>query len=222
MIAINRKTVRISLVAVLLLLIAASHFGPLAGITFIFTLDQSGSVPVWFESFLYLICAGLLALAAFSRKAANQAGGWRWGVFSLFMLYLSINSSAEINRRVVGKLTRWTWGIGGSFFDLMIFLLLAATLIVILWPELSRLPACIRWEMFLAGLVFGIGAIVVDDLGDLLFQGSNEWFYMIESLFELSAFIILIDALIAYLAEESGTITLNFRNATPDTPEEGG
>ena len=139
MIAINRKAVRISLVAVLLLLIAASHFGPLIGITFLFALDQSGSVPVWFESFLYLLCAGLLSLAAFNRN--NQAGGWRWGIFALFMLYLSINTTAEINRRVVGKLTRWTWGVGGSLFDLIIFLLLAAALIAILWPVLSRMPA---------------------------------------------------------------------------------
>ena len=221
MIPVNRKAIRNLLMIVVILLILASHFGPLIGITSMLALDQSGTLAVWFESFLYLLCAGLLALVAFERSQTSRADGWRWRLFALFMIFLSVNATAEINKKIVDKISIRMWGIPGSVFDLALFLLLAAALMLILWPVLSGMPPRYRRMMFLAGVVFGLGAIVVDDLGDILYRGSNEWFYLLEELLEFSGFVLLADTLIAYLADQSSTITLNFQDSIPKKPEGG-
>ena len=62
---------------------------------------------------------------------------------------------------------------------------------------------------------------MVDDLGNLLYRGGNEWLYLIEELLEFSAFVILINALIACLAETGGAITLHFRSDPPKEPGSG-
>jgi hypothetical protein len=221
MIPVNRKAIRNSLMIVVLLLIAASHFGPLAGITSMFALDKPGSVAVWFESFIYLLCSGLLALMAFGRPKKDRTEGWRWGLFAFFMLYLSVNTTAEINKKVVGKLGSWLWRVPDGLFDLGLFLLLAAVLIVVLWPVLSQLPPQILRKMILAGIVFALGAIVVDDLDDLLFGGASEWLTMLEELLEFSGFVILVDALIACLADQHGSISLGFKADVLTGPEYG-
>ena len=220
MILIERKFVRAGLFGIVALLILMDILGPLVGIESIFALDKQGSVSVWFESVLYLISAGLLGLISIHYCNRGNQQYWRWGLFSIFMVYLSVNAASEINKKLVGKITDWLWWIGSSFFDFILFLLLATALIVILWPVLTSMPARVRRMLIWSGIIFGFGAIVIDDLSDLLFRGNNGWFYIFEEMLEYSGFILFIDAILTYLQTEINVIKLDFSSHQP--PDENG
>lgn len=220
MVTINRKVIRVILIFMVFLLIAVYLVGPRFGAINIFDSDQPGSVAVWFESFLYLVSAGLLALLALDQDQ-QRSRNWRWGILSAFMLYLSINATTQINSKLIGKLLSFTPRISGRLFYLVLFGVLAVALIVILWPVLKDIPARFRLMLFLSGIVYGLGAVVVNDFDNLLFRGNNLWFYLIEELLIFAGLLILITTLIACLAYRGSPFSLNFQDDTAKKPEGG-
>jgi len=210
MVTIIRKTVRTWLAAILALLIAAFFLAPVFGITSLLELDKLGTVAIWFKSFLFLASAALLGLTALHQKNTGDRSYWRWGLFGALMLYLSINTATDITNKLVKKFIDWAWWFDASLVDLVLFVILAAALLVLLRPVLAGMPINFRWRFLLSGLTFGLGAIMVDDLDDLLFGGGSMWMVALEELLENTGIILFLDATLLYLSATTGTIRLNF------------
>ena len=210
MLAINRKIVRTSLCLIVALLVAAYFVGPVIGITCLFSLHKQGGVAVWFESILFMSCALLLGLTALHLKNKGKMSYWRWSAFAAVLLYLSVNSATGVNKKPVDKFTDRAWWFDGSFVEFGLFIFLAIILLLVLKPVLEDMPGNLRWQFFISGLVFALGAIVVDDLDDLLFRGNNTWLYVLEEVLEFFGEILLLDAILSFIGAQIGPISLNF------------
>ena len=221
MVTINQKIVRNFLLLILLLLVIGDRVGPLIGITSTFSLDDQGSVGVWFETFLYILSAGLLALTAMALIQRKDPTGWRWGLFALFILYLSANASSRMNNKIFFTLFRLIQGTLPRVFLGILFIAPVIALIVIFWPVLMKLPARYRNMLIVSGVLFGTGAIIVDSLDGIFFHGDNLWLYYLEEILEYSGFILFIDAMLAYLGAEIGEIKLKLKNSAQPEHEGG-
>ena len=208
--AINRKIVRTSLCLIVTFLVAAYFVGPVIGITCLFSLHKQGGVAVWFESILFMSCALLLGLTALHLKNKGKMSYWRWSAFAAVLLYLSVNSATGVNKKLVDKFTDRAWWFDGSFVEFGLFIFLAIILLLVLKPVLEDMPGNLRWQFFISGLVFALGAIVVDDLDDLLFRGNNTWLYVLEEVLEFFGEILLLDAILSFIGAQIGPISLNF------------
>ncbi|MBN2043768.1 MAG: hypothetical protein JW757_02010 [Anaerolineales bacterium] len=219
MVTLDRKVIRNTLILVLLILVLADLIGPVIGVTSTFSLDRPGSLGVWFESLLYILSAGLLALIAIEHIQRKDPTGWRWGLFALFILYLSANTNARLNSKIFFTLFRLYRSSLMYIFLQLLFIVLVITLIVIFWPVLRGLPAQYRRMLIRSGVIFGMGAILVDAVSSFFFHGTNTWFYLLEEMLEYSGFVLFIDAILAYLGAEMGTIRLKLRQDDPPMPE---
>lgn len=210
MVVINRRIVRILLFSVLLLLIGAYLIGPRIGVASLFKLDEQGTIAVWFEAGLYFLAAILLSVVALSKRDGVDRTSWRWGVFALLMLFLSLSAEAEINKKIVDHLSGWVWWFGWEVVELTIFILLAGFLLWALGPVLAGMPPRIRRGFWVAGVVFVCGALVVDNLAEILFRGGSVGMYLLEEGLEFSGLILLVDAILGYLSQDGGQITMRF------------
>lgn len=210
MIVINRRFVRMLLFSVLLVLIGAYLIGPRVGVDSLFKLDEQGTVAVWFEAGLYFLAAMLLGVIALARQNSGDRMAWRWGVFAMLMLFLSLSAEAEITKKIVDHLSGWVWWFGWEVVELTIFILLAGLLLWSLGPALARMPSRIRRRFWLAGVVFVCGALVVDNLAEFLIQEGGVGMYLLEGSLEFSGLILLVDAILGYLSGEDGELILKF------------
>jgi hypothetical protein len=215
MVTINRKIVRNFLLLLLFLLVVADRVGPMIGITSTFSLDDTGSVGVWYETLLYIISAGLLALTAMVLIQRKDPAGWRWGLFALFILYLSANASSRMNNKIFFTLFRLIQGLLPRVILGILFVAPVIALVVIFWPVLMKLPTHYRNMLIISGVIFGTGAILVDSVDGIFFHGNNLWLYYLEEILEYSGFILFIDAMLAYLDGEIGTITIDLKVDEP-------
>ncbi len=135
--------------------------GPLS-VAFLAEFSPEGptSIPTWLASMLAMTCALLAATLA----VLDRSGRRRWFGVSLIFGVLSIDEIASIHRAVTALL-RSLFGFTSPMRSWLPALMLAAVLAGIYVPFMWRLHPRVRRSMFMAGLVFATGALVLDIAG---------------------------------------------------------
>jgi len=137
----------------------------------IFDVGQERSIPTWFESMQFMLCAILLAVIAATKKQRSERYSLHWSVLSIILLALSLDEVASIHEaigqlseRLVHYATGFTpsgaisffWVVPGGIFVLIV--LVAYLRFLAHLPQSTR-----RWFVF-AGALFVLGALGIEML----------------------------------------------------------
>ena len=183
-----------------------------------FDMNAEGTVPSWFSSALWMLSAGLAAVAAAGDRQAGRAV-WHWlGLAAVFVL-LSLDEAASLHENIGALLDlvvhmegvlAWSWVLFGGG----LFIAVAA----VFGRFILTLPPAITATFAVAALVFLAGALGVEMYGASVIEGQAQfpswlnWTRVIalEELLEMLGVIINVAALLQVLRGQS-PIRLGFR-----------
>jgi hypothetical protein len=193
-----------------------------------FSLDGEGNVPSWYSSTTLLICSVLLGFIAAARRRSGDRWWRHWGGLAAVFLYLSIDEGASLHELAVepvrdvlgvGGFLYWAWVIPG---------MAAAGLVALSYRRFVRAlpPETRRRFLWAAGLFVG-GAIGMEMLSGPWAEAHGKRnagfavFFTIEETLEMAAVAIFLYALLRYLQEHVGVVTLAFGEAHGAEAAEG-
>ncbi|MCB9703559.1 MAG: hypothetical protein H6711_16820 [Myxococcales bacterium] len=165
-IELSRRALRLAIAAatgvVVVLGVAAeltAHLAPGAvrrDLLTLLSLSFEGNLPTWYASTILALCGGLLALIAVGARADRP----RWWLLSAGFFYISFDESVGIHEAVdalfenTGGLFYFGWVIPAAA--------IVALLGVLYLPFLRRLPAPSRRRFLVAGILYVLGALVLE------------------------------------------------------------
>jgi hypothetical protein len=161
-----------------------------------FAPEGATSIPTWLASMLAMTCAVLGAVLA----VLDRSRRGRWLGVSVIFGVLSIDEIASLHRGV-RALLRSLFGYASPMRSWLPALILAALVAAVYLPFVWRLDPKVRRSMFMAGLVFLAGALVLDVAGGFFRHvfGSDGFGYplltTLEVLFELTGLALFAYAL---------------------------
>jgi hypothetical protein len=179
------------------------------------------SLPTLITTLLLAFCALLLAIITlYAHRAGDRFTRW-WGGLALAFAYVTADEAIALHEATIAPI-RDLLGVteGWLFFAWVIpagMLLLVMALFYREW--LFSLPAAIRNQFILAGILFASGALGVELIsGWYLSERGDSFTYeligALEEALELLGIITFLTALLAYLGQIAGEV--RFRIA-PDT-----
>lgn len=182
-----------------------------------FSLDGEGNVPSWYSATTLLICAALLGFIAAARRQTGDRWWRHWGALSVLFLYLSIDEGASLHELAVepvrnllgvGGYLYWAWVIPG---------MVAVGLIGVSYRRFVRaLPRETRRRFLWAAGLFVGGALGMEMLSGPWAEAHGRRnagfavFFTIEETLELAAVAIFLYALLRYLQDHVGVVSLVF------------
>lgn len=200
------------------ILVQAIRFGlgiPTAkGIVPLFDVSSEANIPTFFSAFMMGLSSLLLGLI--SRLEKRESKYWAWFALGLFLM--SLDEVVQFHERL-SEPTAQLLGEGklGIFYHSWIIPGLAVVLFLIFffWKFFARLPAKPRSRILGAGTVFLAGSLGVEAIGGMYFEGmGNDWTYNMiaanEEALELAGLLLLVRALLLFLAEHHPQVQFNF------------
>lgn len=187
-----------------------------------FALDGEGNIPAWYSSMTLLACSVLLGSIAATRRARADLWWPHWAGLCAIFLYLSVDEGAVIHELTINPLRerfdlggffRWAWVVPG--------MVLVAVLGVVYARFVRALPRATRRLFIAAGALFVGGALAVEMVSGWWFDeyGRNNPVYVLlwttEETFEMTGVAVFLYALLRYLSEEVGAVSLSFRMPEP-------
>jgi hypothetical protein len=197
----------------------------------VFNVNRESSIPTWYSSGLLLFCATLLAVIALAVRQNKDRSQRHWFGLSLIFLYLSFDEAAAIHETLTTPLQE-SLSSGGYFYFAWVFVgIVFVGVVGILYLKfLWSLPNRTRLLFVLAGLVYIGGALGVEVIS------ANQWYIndgislkysaiaTVEETFEMLGATLFIYALIRYLSEYVGELTIRFtmQKAVEESPNQNG
>lgn len=185
----------------------------------LFDVGKEANIPTWYSTVALLICSTLLAVITVTKKRLGGSYVLHWGVLSGIFLLLSVDELSQIHE-VMGSLLKaalvefagfhpsgvlfFAWVIPGAIF--------AALVALAYLRFLTHLPSRIRLIFIAAGVLYVTGALGLEMVssrqeaiywGEEMPGGVTVFVNLVttaEELFEMLAIVILIYALISYIA----------------------
>jgi hypothetical protein len=128
-------------------------------------LDAESNLPTWYSSIALLACAVLLGrIASATRRMGGRFVG-HWRALSGVFVFLSLDEIARLHEHL-GRLQS-VWDTHGIFYFAWV---IPGSIAVLVFAALFtrfvfHLPPATRWRFIGAGVVFVLGALVVEALG---------------------------------------------------------
>ncbi len=175
-----------------------------------FDVSEENTVPTWFSTVLMVSCAGLLIYIGKIRRANNCSFHRHWTLLGAIFVGLSIDEASSFHERFfwlthqlwdVGGLLYYGWVIPGMFFVLILG--------IVYYKFLFSLPSTTRVQCILAGSLFVLGALGLEMLAgrhDYIYGSENLLYHVyshLEESLEMIGVIILLDALLRYLKDQT-------------------
>lgn len=181
-----------------------------------FDLEGEANFPAWYGSVLLLLCAILSAAIAALRSGERHSLHWQWLGLAVIFLGMSADEVAVIHELTIAPL-RKVLGLGGLLWHSWVILGAAMVVLVglIYLPFLARLPRATAGRILAAGLVFVSGAIGLEMIGGAMIEahGRTNLPYVLvmscEEAAEMAGLILYIRALLLYVRDHVGEVTLN-------------
>lgn len=179
-------------------------------------LDGEQTLPAWFSSMMMAGSAVLCFVASRSSRRFDDGNQRAWLALALIFLAMSFDEVASVHERV-GATVQKTFDFRGFLY--FSWVVIVAPLLVLgavgFARFLRRLPPPFGARILIAGLGYVTGALGCELIGAAIASDGERpfWFWVevvAEELLEMSGLILFIGALLDYLAETSGTVTLDF------------
>lgn len=183
-----------------------------------FDLDRENTLGAWYSSLTLFFSAVLLGIIARDKFAQRDKFAFHWAMLALIFVSMSLDESAAIHEISMVPLRRF-WGLSGFFYFAWIvpgavaLVVLALAYIRFLW----HLDQTTQKLFMLAAATFVGGALLLESLGGMLAEseGFHSLAYILVSTLEESCemlgILIFIYALVKYLGQTLGTLSLDFR-----------
>lgn len=186
-----------------------------------FNVNRESSIPTWYSSGLLLFCAILLAVIALAVRQNKDRYQRHWFGLALIFLYLSIDEAAAIHETVTTPLQE-SLDAGGYFYFAWVFVGIAFVGVVgmLYLKFLLRLPKRTQRLFILSGMTYIGGALGIEVIS------ANQWYIddgtslkysaiaTVEETFEMLGATLFIYALIRYLSEYIGELSIRFTAQT--------
>jgi len=180
-----------------------------------------GNVPTWFTSAAFLTCALLLLIIAAHTHRASLRAALLWGLLALLLLALSVNEIFAVEHSSLldyaSRALRLALGTDGLTTLVVIGGGVSVAGVVLYSRFFLSLPAGTRRAFLVAGVVYLGGAIGLELASTLIVRlaGNHSLLYLtvsnIEELAEVAGVLIFLYALLAYIEQRIGPITLAVR-----------
>ncbi len=193
------------------------------GLFKLFNLDAERNLPTLFAVFILLCATLLLTVIAALERRQGRPDALRWALLAAIFLYLAIDEGwvlhEKLNVPVRGRFEGTRFGV--LYYVWVVPASIAVLLLGLYYLGfLRRLPGATRRGFMLAATLFLAGAIGVE-----LFEGrfheaygterlAYHLFVVVEESLELAGVIVLIHALLGYLASHHPELRLRFGAAT--------
>lgn len=223
-IQVEPAKVRNYLYAVVLLLVLAHVSGMIAKVYLghgfpIVDLDGEATVPALFSTVLLLCSSALFLMIALVARNSKEEFSLRWFGLAAIFLFLAVDESCEIHERINYwlRLMFQTTGLLYSAWILPYGIFVVA-FVLYYWRFLFRLPSRTRSLFIVAGGVYVTGALILEALGerfselrmeDTLAFGVS---VIVEEVLEMVGVIVLIYAVLDYIAAKYGQIRFHLRS----------
>ncbi len=219
------KVVRILLWIVAFLTIAntlgqiSHHFfghSRLFGLVYLFNFNREWSVPSFYASFAVLFCSLLLTLIAWFHHRRGEVDFKYWYGLAVIFLLLAIDEYTDIHARIFEPVRSHLKAIGlVSYAWLLVYVPLLLAMLLIYRRFLTRLPKPTVKLFILSGVVYLVGAIGINLIGDQYTYHERDAlsysvFYTFEELCEMLGIVIFIYALLKYMEGYMGRLALVF------------
>lgn len=175
----------------------------------LFSIQQEVTIPTWYSTLLWAsvaVCALLIALH--HRNSPSRDRFVWWGLVILFT-FLSADEGASIHELFTNPM-RETFNLTGFLYFGWVVVYVPITILLgaLILPFVWRLPARVRWTIIAGGIIFLLGAVVIesisaiewerfDDRPSLLYSGLSG----IEEFCEMLGVILVQNALLVYLRD---------------------
>jgi hypothetical protein len=192
----------------------------------LFDVDIENNIPTLYSALLLFLCAVLIALIALVKQRNKNRFTIHWWSLSTIFLYLSLDESLSLheslNRKLGEKLQLWAngpWDILNSVI-LIVFILAYTKFFLCLPLKIQRL-------FFLAGVLFVVGGIGIELVGEHFFSSIYhqqtyvaEVITTIEEFLEMIGITIFLYALVSYISLFSNGINLVIGRPSSAMPED--
>lgn len=184
----------------------------------LFNVTFEGNVPTWYTVVLLLV-ASLLSFLIVGYVLQNKMK-WRihWIGLTVLFLYLSLDEAAAIHEIFTTPIREALEATGYLYFSwILVGIPVAIVIAVLFLPFVWNLPKRTKIAFFLAGMVYLVGAIVVESFGAKLWyetDGIVTPTYTavggVEEFLEMFGVILAIYGLLDYLHSQVGSISIRF------------
>ncbi|MBL3598267.1 MAG: hypothetical protein JMN25_00185 [gamma proteobacterium endosymbiont of Lamellibrachia anaximandri] len=189
----------------------------LFGLVYLFNLNREWSIPSFYASFAVLFCSLLLTLIAWVHHRRGEMDFKYWYGLAVIFLLLAIDEYTDIHNRIFEPVRSHLKAIGMiSYAWLLVYVPLLLAMLLIYRRFLTRLPKQIAKLFILAGVVYLVGAIGINFIGDQYTYSerrvavSYAVIYTLEELCEMLGIIMFIYALLKYMEGYIGRLALVF------------
>lgn len=178
----------------------------------LFDLNREGGVPAFFSSLLLVMAAQLMTVATWASHASAPAIARCWALLAAVLLFLAVDESVALHERLNAPLRRLLaeHATGVLHFPwFVVYLGVAASLLVLVMPAMRRLPGMLRRRLGLAVAVYLIGAGGMEMLDGIVVERYGRGFasalaVALEECLEMAGAILLIAALAGHLTHDLG------------------
>jgi hypothetical protein len=149
---------------------------PFGALTLLFDMDLEDNMPTFFNCTLFFIGAALFFL---SGQGMEKRAGRPWYVMALVFVFLGIDEGAQVHEQfmlVTLRLIGWDHGhMGWLYYAWVIPYGIAAALLgVYMLRFLMRLPVTLRNGLFLSGVIYVLGAVVMEALSGKIAEAAHD------------------------------------------------
>lgn len=176
-------------------------------------LGAENTFPTWLAAVLLLAVAVLCWAVG---RAAPEDSRY-WYVLAVGVGLMSIDEVSSFHEALTGPVRRLV-GMEGIFYYAWIVpaIIVVLVALALFWKFLFRLPPGLRNQLFVAAGVFVLGAVGFEMAEGIVTSGGGRDSVLfnvlvtVEEMLELLAMAIALDALVAHLARQSATLTVQF------------
>jgi hypothetical protein len=188
------------------------------GLIPLFHFGREGNIPTLFSSMILVFCAALLWLIA-SKHRANGSSYAHWLGLSLIFLFLCVDETASLHERL-GEPVRALLGTSGLFYyawmipyglALCVFVAFYVKFLLSLSRDTMRL-------FILSGALYVMGAVGMEMICGWYYDtfSVRDFIYFslvtIEELLEMFGVVLFIYALLNYICNQFGVLTVSVSN----------
>jgi hypothetical protein len=193
----------------------------------LFNLNNETNIPTTFVVLLLGFCALLLFLIAKNARNNKSRFVFHWFLLSAGFFYIAIDEGSMLHELSMKGLSK-IFGSGPAgiftFSWVLLLVILVPILVAVFFNFFRNLPKSSMKRFGLAGSIYVMGAVGFEMIGGVVihyFTSKSQpffWAYTIEESLEMLGIILFIYALLIYLFDDGGSLTIigDKNNAIPD------
>ena len=188
------------------------------------SLDAEFNFPTWYQAISVLICSLLTVIIFKAAKVNKDRFKYHWLGLSFIFLLIATDEILVLHEQIISPLRRLLATSGFLYMAWIIpAFILGVVFLIAYFKFLRSLPSITRIRFIGAGLIFGLGAVVLEAVGGRVLTeiGTNNLTYSlitnVEEILEMIGILLFIHALLQYYQIYYTHLTISIEGKTDKT-----